>query len=173
MARPIPEPPPRPNARPSGSITGPRARRPGARQGHGPPGGPRERPAATAAPRPGLAAPRPRRSAPRWPRRRPPPPGATGLVVDEGEIEEILERLDAGRASHTRVSRRVHAEGPRQEVEERRPRAALVVRVEIEQRSAAPGGENLEGHGPAPDLDPSLVGHQDPFRAPDGHQRSL
>src|SRR6266566_8743359 len=98
------------------------------------------------------------------------PERAEELVVDEREIEEIFERLDAGRARDTRVSWRVHAEGPRQEVEERRPRAALVVRVEIEQRSAAPGGENLEGHGTAPDLDPSLVGHQDPFRAPDGHQ---
>src|SRR5439155_14776725 len=101
------------------------------------------------------------------------PERAEELVVDEREIEEIIERLDAGRASHTRVSRRVQAEGSRQEVEERRPRAALVVRVEIEERNAAPRGENLEGDGTAPDLDPSLVRHQDPFRAPAGHQRSL
>src|SRR5262249_6730494 len=43
--------------------------------------------------------------------------------------------------------------------EEGRPRAPLVVGMEIDQRRAATGGEDLEGHGTAPDLDRASVGH--------------
>ena len=96
------------------------------------------------------------------------------LVVGEREVEEIVERLDAGRARHSRMRGRVHAERAGEAIEERRPRAPLVVGMEIHQRRTAAAGEELERHGAASDLDPALVRHQaEPFRAPDGHQRSL
>src|SRR5258705_2605351 len=82
------------------------------------------------------------------------------LVVGQREIEQIVERLDTARARDTRMRRRVYAEGPGQEVEERRPRAALEIRMEIDQRRAPSGGEDLERHGAAPDLDRACVGHQ-------------
>ena len=88
------------------------------------------------------------------------PERAQKLVVGEREVEEIVERLDAGRASDPGVRRRVHAERGGQEIEERRPGAPLEVRVEVDERGALTGGEHAKGDRASSNLDGAIVRHQ-------------
>src|SRR5262249_22530030 len=80
------------------------------------------------------------------------------LVVGEDEIEDVVEGLDPRRALHPGVERRVDRVIPGETGQERRPAAALVDGVEVDDRGSRPGGEDSEGHRAVADRDAPVRG---------------